>query len=231
MKWTFGVSMLCLKQLLPSVHFSRVSQEVSRSVSRHSSSGLSLSLLCFFSRQTDDDQITSLCGAQKYHWIITINGQTNVWKCKLILSYWHTTAEDRKKYYLVAENTSLLIILATSVYDWSSSSWCDQVTLWMLLIGCRLGGGPDDAREVMGHKFFSCIHWEDVLQKKVLLIVSWCWRVWMQILTPGFCLFCSWCRPLNRRWRQRRTRATLMTSSQCRASLLHRQTSVSPKST
>ncbi len=75
---------LCLKQLLSSVHFSRVSQEVSRSVSRHSSSGLSLSLLCFFSRQTDDDQITSLCGAQKYHWIITINGQMNVWKCKLI---------------------------------------------------------------------------------------------------------------------------------------------------
>ncbi len=137
----------------------------------------------------------------------------------------------RYKYCLVAENTSLLIILATTVYDWSSSSWCDQVTLWMLLIGCRLGGGPDDAREVMGHKFFSCIHWEDVLQKKVLLIVSWCWRVWMQILTPGFCFFCSWCRPLNRRWRQRRTRATLMTSSQCRASLLHRQTSVSPTST
>lgn len=32
----------------------------------------------------------------------------------------------------------------------------------------RLGGGPDDAREVMGHKFFSGIHWEDVLQKKLV---------------------------------------------------------------
>uniref|UniRef100_A0A671K918 non-specific serine/threonine protein kinase n=1 Tax=Sinocyclocheilus anshuiensis TaxID=1608454 RepID=A0A671K918_9TELE len=32
----------------------------------------------------------------------------------------------------------------------------------------RLGGGADDAREVMGHKFFSGIHWEDVLQKKLV---------------------------------------------------------------
>uniref|UniRef100_A0A8C1ZBI0 non-specific serine/threonine protein kinase n=1 Tax=Cyprinus carpio TaxID=7962 RepID=A0A8C1ZBI0_CYPCA len=32
----------------------------------------------------------------------------------------------------------------------------------------RLGGGPEDAREVMGHKFFSGIHWEDVLQKKLV---------------------------------------------------------------
>ncbi len=36
------------------------------------------------SRQTDDDQIRSLCGAQKSHWIITINDKMNVWKCKLI---------------------------------------------------------------------------------------------------------------------------------------------------
>ncbi len=36
------------------------------------------------SRQTDDDQIRSLCGAQQSHWIITINGKMNVWKCKLI---------------------------------------------------------------------------------------------------------------------------------------------------
>ncbi len=46
-----------------------------------------LTLFCFFmsSRQTDDDQIRSLCGAlavlwQKSHWIITINGKMNVWK-------------------------------------------------------------------------------------------------------------------------------------------------------
>ncbi len=40
-------------------------------------------------RQTDDDQIRSLCGAlavvrQKSHWIITINVKINVWTCELI---------------------------------------------------------------------------------------------------------------------------------------------------
>ncbi|XP_056322577.1 v-akt murine thymoma viral oncogene homolog 2, like isoform X2 [Danio aesculapii] len=32
----------------------------------------------------------------------------------------------------------------------------------------RLGGGPDDARDVMMHKFFSGVQWDDVLQKKLL---------------------------------------------------------------
>ncbi|KAA0704428.1 RAC-beta serine/threonine-protein kinase [Triplophysa tibetana] len=32
----------------------------------------------------------------------------------------------------------------------------------------RLGGGPDDAKDVMSHKFFSSINWEDVLQKKLV---------------------------------------------------------------
>uniref|UniRef100_A0A4X2LZG3 non-specific serine/threonine protein kinase n=1 Tax=Vombatus ursinus TaxID=29139 RepID=A0A4X2LZG3_VOMUR len=32
----------------------------------------------------------------------------------------------------------------------------------------RLGGGPRDAREVMEHRFFSPINWQDVLQKKLL---------------------------------------------------------------
>ncbi len=41
-----------------------------------------------------DKQIRSLCGAQKYHWIITINGKMNVWKCKLIFPT-DTTAKDR----------------------------------------------------------------------------------------------------------------------------------------
>lgn len=31
----------------------------------------------------------------------------------------------------------------------------------------RLGGGPDDAREIMSHPFFSCINWSDLIQKKV----------------------------------------------------------------
>ncbi|XP_059362119.1 RAC-beta serine/threonine-protein kinase [Carassius carassius] len=31
----------------------------------------------------------------------------------------------------------------------------------------RLGGGPEDAKEVMTHKFFSSMNWYDVLQKKL----------------------------------------------------------------
>lgn len=31
----------------------------------------------------------------------------------------------------------------------------------------RLGGGPDDAKEVMSHKFFTSINWQDVIEKKV----------------------------------------------------------------
>lgn len=31
----------------------------------------------------------------------------------------------------------------------------------------RLGGGPDDVKEVMNHPFFSCINWDDLVQKKV----------------------------------------------------------------
>lgn len=34
----------------------------------------------------------------------------------------------------------------------------------------RLGGGPDDAREIMGHPFFASINWTDLEQKKVLLL-------------------------------------------------------------
>lgn len=31
----------------------------------------------------------------------------------------------------------------------------------------RLGGGPDDAKAIMAHPFFSCISWKDLEQKKV----------------------------------------------------------------
>lgn len=31
----------------------------------------------------------------------------------------------------------------------------------------RLGGGPDDAKEIMQHKFFAGIVWQDVYEKKV----------------------------------------------------------------
>ncbi|XP_043918310.1 RAC-beta serine/threonine-protein kinase [Protopterus annectens] len=32
----------------------------------------------------------------------------------------------------------------------------------------RLGGGPSDAKEVMGHPFFAPVKWQDVLQKKLI---------------------------------------------------------------
>lgn len=32
---------------------------------------------------------------------------------------------------------------------------------------CRLGGGPEDAKEIMQHKFFEGIEWQDVYEKKV----------------------------------------------------------------
>jgi len=32
----------------------------------------------------------------------------------------------------------------------------------------RLGGGPDDAQEIMSHVFFSSINWLDLEQKKVV---------------------------------------------------------------
>uniref|UniRef100_A0A3Q1ANB9 non-specific serine/threonine protein kinase n=1 Tax=Amphiprion ocellaris TaxID=80972 RepID=A0A3Q1ANB9_AMPOC len=32
----------------------------------------------------------------------------------------------------------------------------------------RLGGGPDDAKEVMTHKFFTSINWQDVTDKKLI---------------------------------------------------------------
>ena len=32
-----------------------------------------------------------------------------------------------------------------------------------------LGGGPEDAKEVMQHPFFSTINWEDIYNKKVIL--------------------------------------------------------------
>ncbi|EFN84927.1 RAC serine/threonine-protein kinase [Harpegnathos saltator] len=31
----------------------------------------------------------------------------------------------------------------------------------------RLGGGPNDAKDIMNHAFFSCINWADLVQKKI----------------------------------------------------------------
>ncbi len=101
----------------------------------HSSSGFSLSQFVPFiyviPDRLDDDQIRSdlcvdhwqlsdsLC-KQKSHWIIIINGKMNVWKCKIIFP---TDTLQQKieitvlKPFLDGENTSVLIILATTVCD------------------------------------------------------------------------------------------------------------------
>ncbi len=59
----------------------------------------------------------SLC-KQKSHWVITINGKINVWKCKLIFptDTLHQKIEITDlKPFLAGKNTSVLIILATTV--------------------------------------------------------------------------------------------------------------------
>ncbi len=59
----------------------------------------------------------SLC-KQKSHWIITINGEMNVWKCKRIFPTDTLQQKiEKTELNLAAENTSVLIILATTVGD------------------------------------------------------------------------------------------------------------------
>lgn len=39
--------------------------------------------------------------------------------------------------------------------------------VFVFFVFCRLGGGPEDAKEIMQHKFFEGIEWQDVYEKKV----------------------------------------------------------------
>ncbi len=74
----------------------------------------------------DEDEMRSLCGAlavvrQKSHWIIIVNVKMNVWKCKCKLIFPTDTLQQNieitdLKPFLDGENTSVLIILATTVY-------------------------------------------------------------------------------------------------------------------
>lgn len=36
----------------------------------------------------------------------------------------------------------------------------------------RLGGGPDDAKEIMRHSFFAGVNWQDVYDKKVCIYMA-----------------------------------------------------------
>ncbi len=62
----------------------------------------------------------SLC-KQKSHWIITFIGKINVWKCKIIFPT-DTLQQKIKitdlKPFLAGENTSVIIILATTATDY-----------------------------------------------------------------------------------------------------------------
>lgn len=48
----------------------------------------------------------------------------------------------------------------------------------------RLGGGPNDAKEVMEHRFFAAVNWQDVVQKKVGALL-------LLLLPPPFPPWCS----------------------------------------
>ena len=41
----------------------------------------------------------------------------------------------------------------------------------MSLILHRLGSSPDDAQEVMAHRFFSPVNWKDMIDKKVKVLL------------------------------------------------------------
>lgn len=43
----------------------------------------------------------------------------------------------------------------------------DAISFLFCVLVDRLGGGPDDAKEIMRHSFFGTIDWQDVYDKKV----------------------------------------------------------------
>ena len=43
----------------------------------------------------------------------------------------------------------------------------EQVLMCSSLCSDRLGGGPDDAKEIMRHSYFNTVDWQDVYDKKV----------------------------------------------------------------
>lgn len=67
----------------------------------------------------------------------------------------HFTAESGK----ATHRFCWLKMTTTALKRWRLNSVC--------LVTSRLGGGPDDAKEIMQHKFFAGIEWKDVYEKKV----------------------------------------------------------------
>lgn len=55
----------------------------------------------------------------------------------------------------------------------------------------RLGGGPDDAKEIMRHSFFAGVNWQDVYDKKVSLYMTLnnlASARWFQLIVIGLLL-------------------------------------------
>jgi len=55
----------------------------------------------------------------------------------------------------------------------------------------RLGGGPDDAKEIMRHSFFAGVNWQDVYDKKVwlhMVLSNLASAGWFQLAVIGLLL-------------------------------------------
>lgn len=61
----------------------------------------------------------------------------------------------------------ILMFLGLGCFIKTTTAGCIACGLWMTLLCCRLGGGPDDAKDVMSHRFFTSVNWQDVIDKKV----------------------------------------------------------------
>lgn len=65
-------------------------------------------------------------------------------------------------------NPITLQVLSLRYFYWKNT--CSLFIYLFILSQHRLGGGPDDAKEIMQHKFFAGIVWQDVYEKKVFII-------------------------------------------------------------
>lgn len=72
--------------------------------------------------------------------------------------------------YLAKESHIFSSPLSTFCSPWFKSNVPPDVFFFFFyipLLSSRLGGGPDDAKEIMRHSFFSGVDWQDVYDKKV----------------------------------------------------------------
>lgn len=147
--------------------------------------------------------------------------------------------------FIVFQHSSLTKPLFLLLYYFTTKQKLKKTLKNYLVWADRLGGGPDDAKEVMTHKFFTNINWQDVVQKKVTKLNSYFfparekekqskgrvktfllpWLIYHHVSCT------SWPHFSNHKWHQRRTPGTLMRSSQHKPSHSLLQTSVSTRTT